>query len=400
MLDLPERELVFELLVAQVGPNDAPRAALAVPFIGTTFPAQLRQGNPRELVLDALRLCIANGWNGSPPDSPWLVRLITAFGLQILDPRIQPILDRLENPPLPPLVDPRDLRLLNNSTPFVNRAPLRLKLRDLESQAARAKPILVLNGPTKIGKSYSANYIEHYSNVRPQIITHRFEFDDDFGLELAPDIVARELVSSMGHSLATIPPSHTNVRLYARQLASWVLNEAATMVPSQNWFILDNFKGDKLRADTREFLIALSDKITTGVYRDHCRLILISFDRAQLTVDPGRVDEESIQPCAATEIDDAIEEILKHAPLAITAQQVAPTLLAGLPVNQSRMAELNIRLRGLLFAIQEIGAILVSNPTAVADFRLILLTMLIALPPSVDYLPTLQQRLANLRSVA
>ena len=400
MLELTERELVISLLERPVADAQSPREALTIALNDLQFSLQLGDGRPGALVRQAVQLCITNGWNGQPP--PWLVRLITHFGLHILDPRITPILERVKNPPpvALPAFDPRDLRLLNNRTPFVNRDSLRSRLKDLEAPAAKARPILVVNGPTKIGKSYSVNYIEHYRNVRPDIVTHRFTFDADVGLELKPEILAMELVSSMGRSLTTLPPPFTNGDLYVRQLATWVLNEAATMQPKKNWFVLDNFHGDKVRPDTQKFLIALSDRITTGVFPDHCRLILINFDRAHFTVDPGNVDEERIQPCSAAEINRGIEEILKRAPVATTAQEVGQTLLNGLPNDQDRMTELNIRLRGLLEATLQITDILAAHPTAGYDFKEILLAMLEGLPSGTSYQPTLLQKLADLRSAA
>jgi hypothetical protein len=397
MLELEEKELLIRLLLDQVALAGEPRALLMVPLMGTTVPAQLAGGTPHALVQETVRLCIANGWAGAPP--PWLVRLIVGFQLHVLDARMQLLVERLKNPPPPPGANPLDFKLLNNSTPFVNREGLRLKLRALESPTAQARPILVLNGPSQIGKTYSANYIDHYSLVQATITPHRFVFDADLGLELKPELVALDLVQSLGKPDATPPPAHTNIKLYAQQLANWVLSEASDPT-QQNWFILDNFRGDTLRADTREFLIALSDKITNGAFRKHCRLILIGFDRALLTVEAGKVDEEVIQPCSDSEIVLAVAEILQRAPVAIPVLQVSPVILGGLPPNPGRMAELNIRLRGLLYSIQEIASILASHPAANYDFLAILLAMLTGLPPGAAYQPALQQRLADLRQAA
>ena len=47
--------------------------------------------------------------------------------------------------------------------PFVNRAPLRRNLRRLATDAANFQPILIFNGTSKSGKSYSTKYIEYFS---------------------------------------------------------------------------------------------------------------------------------------------------------------------------------------------------------------------------------------------
>ncbi|MGH9966689.1 MAG: hypothetical protein ACREBG_02485 [Pyrinomonadaceae bacterium] len=390
MLPDEDKDYVIEVLIEQVAPLEKPRESLTAPFFGTTFPQDLRQGNPRELVMDAVRLCLVDSWKHAPP---WLVLLLKAFPLEVADTKIAGILETLRHPPPPP-DDLLDSTILSNGAPFVNRTALRLHLRRLATPAANTQPILVVNGTTKSGKSYSTNYIEYFSYIQPPIITYQMEFDPEMGLEMGAEQVARDLVSMMGRSLDAKPPSSTNQKLYVRQLALWVLNEAAQS-PSQHWFILDNFRGEKLRQDTRDLLIALSDRITTGVFPQRCRLILIGFDRALLTVDPGKVDEENVGPCPPAAVEASITEILKRAPSPVGADSISPMILANLPNGEGRMAEVNTRLRALLYAIEEVKQILTGVNGV--DYKDILLKMLEDLPSGQERMPELQSRLGELR---
>jgi hypothetical protein len=397
MLSDIDKQYVIDILTQWVSTVERARETLVSPFFGTTFPEHLTQGSPRALVIDAVRLCLIDAWNHDPP---WLTLLLNIFSLGVIDTKIAEIMERVRNPPPPPLFDPLDTTILSTGAPFVNRTELRRQLRRLATPAANIKPILVLNGSSKIGKSYSTNYIEHFSNNQPPIITYRFELDPEFGLEMGPEQVARDLVSMMGRSLGAMPQPTTNQKLYARQLALWVLNEAA-QTPSQHWFILDNFRGEKLRPDTRDLLIALSDHITTGVFPQHCRLILIGFDRALLTVDPGKVEEESIEPPSPGDVEASISEILSRAPVPVASDLVSPLILSGLPNGESRMAELNTRLRALLYAISEVKQILADLPGAnYADYEKVLLKMLEDLPSSQERMQELGSRLEALRESA
>src|SRR6185295_6615148 len=161
------------------------------------------------------------------------------------------------------------------------------------------------------------------------------EFDPELGLEMGAVQVARDLVSMMGRPLDDMPVANTNQKLYVQQLAMWILNEAAQTQTHRHWFILDNFKGDKLRQDTRELLIALSDLITKGVFPQRCRLILIGFDRALLTVDAGKVEEEQIGPCPPAEVERTIQEILTRAPVAVPPATVSGFILDNLPNGEA-----------------------------------------------------------------
>jgi hypothetical protein len=393
MLSDKEKNYIIEVLIREVSPVERPRETLTAPFYGTTFPRDLTQGNPGQLVMDAVRLCLVDAWNNDPP---WLVMLLRIFPLETIDAKIAEIVERIGHKP-PPAPDPLDSSILNNGTPFVNRALLRLHLRRLATQAATVQPIFIVNGTAKSGKSYSANYIEQFSYTTTSVIPYRLEFDSELGLETGPVQVARDLVSMMGRPLDSIPRPDTNQKLYTRQLALWVLNEAA-QTNSQHWFILDNFRGDTLRPDTRDLLIVLSDRITTGVFPQRCRLILIGFDRALLTVDPGKIEEEMIAPLPPAEVNASLREILSRAPVPVNFNRISTLILSGLPAGEKRMPELNTRLRALLQAISEVQQILAVIPGT--DYEEVLVKMLENLPGGQESLQELRKRLEDLRESA
>ena len=69
MLNRDERDYVVEVLSAHVSLLQSPRETVAAPFVGTVFPQLLRTGYPREIVIDAVRLCLEDQWTHQPP---WL----------------------------------------------------------------------------------------------------------------------------------------------------------------------------------------------------------------------------------------------------------------------------------------------------------------------------------------
>ena len=388
-----DKDYVIQQLLTWVAGVEKPRETLTAPFFGTPFANDLTSGTPNEVILDAVRICLNDRWQNNPP---WMVRLIRFLPTATVDTKLIEIIQRISVPP-PPSADPLESTILNTGTPFVDRRELRLQLRRLATTAANAQPILVVSGEPKTGKSYSTRYIDYFSQNQPPIVPYQIEFDPDLGLEMGAVEVARELVAMMGRPLDDMPPPTTNQKLYVQQLATWVLNEAAQSQSQRHWFILDNFKGDKLKPETRDFLVALSDRITKGVFPQRCRLILIGFDRALLTVDAGKVEEELIGPCPPAEVETTIGEILKRAPVAVAPATISPFIFDNLPNGEKKMKELDSRLRALLYAVGKVKDILAAAPTV--EYTPVLVKMLDNLPSGDDRMKELNRRLADLQSV-
>jgi len=318
-----------------------------------------------------------------------------------IDAKLDAIRDRVRQPPAqtPGAIqaNPLDATILGDGMPFVNRSDLRSHLRRLATPAGNTKPILVVVGDKQSGKSYSIHYIDHFSYNQPPITTYRLELKEDTALETGPAEMARDLVAMMGRSVAGIPPAQTNQKLYVRNLAKWVLNEAV-QVATQHWIMLDNFTGPSLRPDTRDFIAALSDLVTTGVFAQRCRVILIGFDRAMLTVDPGKVDEEAISRTPRAEIEVCIDEIARRESPSLTREQLVSHVFEGLPKDGNRMREVNIRLRELCLAIGAVKEIAKRVPGL--NIGETLLEILKDLPAGDVFLTELKSRLKELRESA
>jgi hypothetical protein len=392
MLTEEDKNYVIEMLTVQVAQAGSPRLSLVTPFNATSFAAELTGDSPIELAREAVRLCIIDGWNHNPT---WMSRLLDIFQLTVTNSKIKEIWERSKTPP-PPSADPLQLTVINNNTLFVNRRNLRSALVLLAAPTANVQPILIVNGGPKMGKSYSTNYIDHFSNTRNAIVPYRIVFDPELGMEIGPQELAKDLVYSMGRPVDSMPGAETNMKLYARQLAVWVLNQAV-QIPAQHWFVLDNFQGQFLRPDTKSFLIELSDRVTTGAFAQKCRLILIGFDAGLLTVDPGKVSFENVSLCTTADIQCTVDEILKRALRPVNLENILTEILGGLPAGADKMFELNQRLRCLLHAVNELNLMLAAQGTV--DFERMLTAMLSELPSGAGGLPELRNRLEKLKEI-
>ena len=389
MLTEEEKGYMIEVLARQLGQSGNPRQDLVAPFFDSNFALELRGDNPWLLAMDAIRLCIRDAWDHTPT---WLEMVIKTFQLNLLDGKVLEISLRVKNKP-PAGPNPLESSILINGSPFVNRKSFRLKIEQLLSSATNTQPILVVTGKSRSGKSYSYNFIDHFSNIRKSGYVYRYEFDNDLGLEIGPERVAKDLVSKMGRSTSNLPGPETNLKLYSRQLATWVLNEAA-QTEAHHWFVLDNFVGDKLRQETKDFINELTHLVNDGIFQKRCRIILIGFDASSLTVDPGRYNELSVEKCTATDIKNSIEEFLSFAPIPLDYTIISLFVINNLPPPPDQMPELNMRLRALLKAINSLKDILIKIPDV--NFQDVLVQTLEGLPAGKLKMEELNNRLQEL----
>jgi hypothetical protein len=382
--DYSEKQFVISQITRALVLEEYPRQKLISPFIGSNFPMKLGQGTAATLAIQAVNICVEDAYNNDPT---WLYLLLNNFA--VFDARIKEIIERIPNYKSV-AVDPLDEVVLNNEIPFVNRRDFRNHIVRLASSQANNKPILVITGECKTGKSYSINFIEHFSNRRSTILSHRVEFDPELAADMGAEQIAQKLVGMMGRNFDNKPAPNTNNKLYVQKLADWVLSEAL-QTEWQNWFILDNFNGKNLRQDVRDLIVALSSQVTTGLPTQRCRLFLIGFDRANLTVEPAKVAEDIVTKMKRADLDIVIVEIAGRAATPVDKQHLDEFVLTNLPNGENKLSELNIRLRILIFTISRLNKIL-ENLTDI-NYEKIFLEMIANLPSGEDGLKEVKQRI-------
>ena len=80
-----DKDYVVQELIKWIGGVEKPRETLTAPFFGTPFPSTLITGTVTELIFDAVRLCLIDGWNHTPP---WLVSLIMLLPTATVDAKL------------------------------------------------------------------------------------------------------------------------------------------------------------------------------------------------------------------------------------------------------------------------------------------------------------------------
>jgi hypothetical protein len=164
-------------------------------------------------------------------------------------------------------------------------------------------------------------------------------------------------VQKLGPSFFT---STTNAERWPVDLAASVLNEGFRL-GRKYWLVLDAFRGDELREDTRKFINGLADRLTkSSAFAGVFRLILIDFERTHLTIKPYGLFEDEIQEFGSSDVLACVVDIFMRLDRARSAEELQPyvdRILQDLPGGAERMPELNARLLDLIEELREASVV-------------------------------------------
>jgi len=175
-------------------------------------------------------------------------------------------------PRLPPqsmAPDPLSVTYANGRA-FVDR----YRLRDiLRSMRRGDKRILVVTGPPRIGKSYTAAFVRHLAAQLQLPLAELNLFAYAADRELTPVDLGIALGDMLGMS-AVQPPAAD------MPIARWTTLFAASLVERierETWVILDGFEGAKVSAQVQHFIDEL---LTRATQRPHVRFVLLAYEAA------------------------------------------------------------------------------------------------------------------------
>ena len=341
MLTSEERELVSQLLLNVVATVPSPRQVLAG-GLGLSLSANLGEGLPMDLVRQAITLSLDDGFRQTPPA---IVALLN--GLLPGRPETLTIVERLSTAPPVASDDPFEALVLNSNLPFLDRTPTRQALKSFLKELRPSKRVVVVNGDSSPGKTYTTAFVDHVLAREPNIMHCLVAVTEDQGASVGPLELANDLVTNMGHELTGAPPANTNQQRWIAEIVNWVLSVANQSNRSW-WFILDGFNAHAMRADTQVFIDTLATKLGTGIQRDRHRLILLDFDRTVLAVPPGSISDQTTCPIPHVSVVRVINTILAAAPPDLDRGLVTASVLDGFADPVTDLGELNVRLEALI----------------------------------------------------
>jgi len=303
MLTQLEKDLVLQRLDAVVGGTVSPRGELIA-----AMPPRLRSMLPegltgKSLFMRAVDICCAAQRVDQPP-------AICAFLEFILpmEPPIELIVARVKiEPPGATEQDIFEMTLLDSKLPFLGRPTLRGHLKAMARGQGRS--VLVVNGQTDSGKTYTTELVDHARRLLPGILSCHIEIFEGQGASIGPGELARDVMTQLGFDAGALPPpNETNRIRWSQELANALIH-AANQSGLRCWIVLDGFNQNELRPDTKQLIVNLAHGVASGAAQGHHRLILADFLVANLSAPAGSVAREDVPALSLASVDPFIKMI-------------------------------------------------------------------------------------------
>lgn len=263
----------------------------------------------------------------------------------LLDTKVAAVRERLATlaastaaAPGDPAVDPLDDVILNSGLLFWNRSHLRDVGKAMLTVNGRS--ILVVNGDSGSGKSYTAEWLQHARFRRAGFVLGTPVVSDDTSgvatdatgdaaIEADLREMARQIVKGLDLEprLAQLPAmAGKSLNQYANLLSEWVVGHVpANGTVSQYWIILDGYGRKETSPACRALVPALARRVSRpGVLRERVRLVLLDYPTDDLAA--AKVDqylrEERLLPLDHAHVKAAIRAGLTRARQTFTETDV------------------------------------------------------------------------------
>lgn len=301
-----EQDGLYQALTELVALQNGPRALLAM-LMPEELRANLQEGPPVVLCWNAIQICVAGGYHEGKHALFRIVEFVVDSG----KPDFLYLKDRLSVQPID-AGGPLEARLLRNRRPFADRAELR-RLVDEMSQPTSPRSILAIAGESGSGKSYTAEFLDHYCRTQPDTLFCPLTMSRGYDAEG----MAKDLVSLMGGALTPFPPQHANDEAWFDELARWVSDRANAPVAGKfmrNWVLIDGSEHPDLHPHAIKFLTRLQEKFTFGATARMHRLIYCGYPQTLLSALGQKAHRYSTEAVERHHIEEVVRVILAEQP--------------------------------------------------------------------------------------
>jgi hypothetical protein len=226
---------------------------------------------------------------------------------------------------------------------FISRPALRSFTRHLNS--ALNNPVLIVNGVTNSGKTYSFQLVAYVRRAfREQgdstYSLARVDLADEIPGTYEPETLVSDIANQLGWDTASMPKRPST--RYVKEICRWLLGKSnqgsgAVLV------VLDGFHHADLYGETRKMMQELILQVSAN--SSNIRLILLNFPRELMPPNlPGPVQYEDVSQVTATELAEFFSELYKQkgrAPAAnvidVVVQSVMAQVAAAAPNNYNEL---------------------------------------------------------------
>ncbi|MBY5515662.1 hypothetical protein [Rhizobium leguminosarum] len=328
MLSFEERRLLEELVVRPVADTGS------TDLLIDSIPADIRKafvpgGNFLLLVRRAIKLCEEDGYRTSPSSLSSFLRHMADVSIDSRAILLE-YSSRLARQPATNANPYLDM-VVHQHTPFLDRTDLRNALR--RTVSGPYDQILLINGPRRSGKSFTARLIDHISRHIPGIEHCIVKTPNGSEAPSALD-VAKDMMACLGARSENLPPQLTNGKRWPRELANVVAVElkAHTQAQSGTWLtVLDLSSDGRIEPDVTGFVHQLATSLMTGIDRDRHRLVLMDFPEDDLEGLDMHVQSVWFDELSSEEMREELERMFRALGREDDAKDLADGILRATP---------------------------------------------------------------------
>jgi hypothetical protein len=343
------RREVLRALAAWLGEQNDRRPDLAA-MLGTEFTSKLLYSrNPQLLANIVLKRAETTGRYEDPPWQYTLVEMLPQ------STTMAAILAGLPSAPAPRPPDPLQAHWMAHGRPFLDRDELRTALGQLLEPNGYGA--LVVNGPTRCGKTYTADVIDWLSGVLPvdeaddieRFSVVRVQIDKTAPAIFDAELVARRILSGMGVD-ATLTERHAETVRWIHHLCDDVLSRTPQ---GRRWcWVFDGVCVKDVPNESRLFVTQLVNLVTaSSALRERVRLVLIDFDLKLISNEqvpalrpatlggPGSIGASDVRASLLTFFAQIIDDP------GTTVDEITERVVTGLPRGRRRLQEISERLQ-------------------------------------------------------
>ena len=224
--------------------------------------------------------------------------------------------------------------ILMRSHYFITRHKQRSEIDEISDE--QGPRMLVINGPARSGRSFTASYIVHFCDLHGGKC-YLAELKRRH-LGESPLRLVKLMASSFQWNALTIPMQHAQATQWVEELGEWV---AGNIRNSQEtvWLIFDDANAPGLDQSMREFIVYLADK-TFDV--PQLRIVLLAYAEPMLGPARMRMREESVLLPTKHDVRSFLADlcIVKNIDVDEPAlDELSEQIWSSLPAEQERVLE-------------------------------------------------------------
>jgi Effector-associated domain 1 len=210
-----------------------------------------------------------------------------------------------------PPEDPYETCFVSGPKAFISRRDLRDFVRNI--RATLGKPVLVINGISNTGKTFSFQLLTYlrrafqaYNDYR--YLLARIDLKNEIYSQYEPDTLAAEIAGQLGWRTESMP-RRLSTR-YTKELCRWLIGESNRQ-DAIAVVVLDGFHHPELYRETRDMVQQLIWQISENT--SNIRLVMLNFPESLIPANlPGPIERESVSLLTIVELNEFFTILYKQ----------------------------------------------------------------------------------------